>query len=117
MQAASPDRPNPAPAPGLDPGVASRLSADAYYHLVRTLCPALPPPLTDSPDDLARRDHAAIARIAALAPATAAEADLAALFVAASEQCKDRLRVAQLAAIAPELAPKCRAQSTSMMPG
>jgi hypothetical protein len=40
----------------------------------------------DSPDDLARRDCAAIARVAALAPANAVEADVAALFVAASDQ-------------------------------
>src|SRR2546421_13108453 len=42
------DRPNPASAPGLhprvDPAVTLRLPADAYYHLVRTLCLALPPP-------------------------------------------------------------------------
>jgi hypothetical protein len=69
--------------------LALRLPADAYYHLVRTLCLALPPPLTDNPDDLARRNHAAIAAVAALVPANAAEAILAALFVAASEQCKD----------------------------
>jgi hypothetical protein len=70
------------------------LPADAYYQLVRTLCLTLPPPpgVKPGPDDLARRDHAAIARIAALAPANAAEADLAAQFVAASEQWKDCLR-------------------------
>src|SRR5713226_9018966 len=95
--------------------LALQLPADAYYHLVRTLCLTLPPPLTDSAGDLARRNHAAITRIAALVPANAAEADLAALFVAASEQWKDCLRLAQLPATAPELAPKCRAQSLSMM--
>src|SRR5712692_6966423 len=92
-----------------------RLPADAYYHLIRTLCLTLPPPLTDSADDLARRNHAAITRIAALVPANAAEADLAALFVAASEQWKDCLRLAQLPETTPEMAPKCRAQAISMM--
>src|SRR5260370_20444763 len=103
MEAATPDRPNPAPAPapGVDPGVALKLPADAYYHLVRTLCLTLPPPLTDNADDLARRNHAAITRIAALIPANPAEADLAALFVAASEQWKDCLRLAQLAETLP----------------
>ena len=112
---AVPDRPNPAPAPGLDPGVALQLPADAYYHLVRTLCLALPPPLTDNPDDLARRNHAAIARVAALVPANAAEADLAAMFVAASEQWKDCLRLAQLPEATPQWAAKCRAQAIGMM--
>jgi len=115
MQATTPDRPNPAPAPGLDPGVASRLLADTYHHLIHTLCLALPLPLTDSPDDLARRSHAAVTRIAALVPANAAEADLAAMFVAASEQWKNRLRLAELPETTPELAAKCRAQGLGTM--
>ncbi len=94
---------------------ASQLPADAYYQLIRTLQQALPPPLSDSPDDLARRDHAAIARVAALHPANAAEADLAALFVAASEQCKDCLRLVQQPEITASWAMKCRAQANSMM--
>src|SRR5712692_1881832 len=81
-----------------------RLPADAYYHLIRTLCLTLPPPLSDHPDDLTRRNHAAITRIAALVPA-----------IAASEQWKDCLRLAQLPETAPEMAPKCRAQALSMM--
>ena len=111
----TPGHPHPAPAPGLDPGVADRLPADAYYHLVRTLRLTLPPPPTDSPGDLARRDHAAIARIAALAPTNAAEAELAAQFVAASEQWKDCLKLAQECAREPNLAHKCRAQALGMM--
>ena len=101
---------NPAPN---RPDLALKLPADAYYHLVRTLCLTLPPPPSDSPDALARRNHAAIARIAALVPANAA--DLAALFVAASEQWKDCLRLAQLPATTPEVALKCRAQAIGMM--
>src|SRR5579884_1637377 len=120
LHAAAPDHPNSAPAPGLDPGVdpgvALRLPADAYYHLVRTLRLALPPPPTDDPEDAVRRDHAAVARIAALVPANAAEAELAAQFVAASEYWKDCLRLANLAeaseppdaASAPQWAAKCR---------
>src|SRR5579859_7221093 len=91
-----------------------RLAADAYYHLVRTLCLTLPPPPADSPDALAQRNHAAIAGVAALCPANAAEANLAAQFVAATEQWKDCLRLAQLPETAPELAAKCRAQALSM---
>jgi hypothetical protein len=86
--------------------LALRLPADAYYHLV---------PPTDSPDDLARRNHAAIAAVAALCPANAAEAILAADFVAASEQGRDCLRLAQLPETTPEMAAKCRAEARSMM--
>src|SRR5260370_27122421 len=95
--------------------LALKLPADAYYHLVRTLCLTLPPPPSDGPDALAQRNHAAITRIAALIPANPAEADLAAQFVAASEQWKDCLRLAQLPATTPEIALKCRAQALSMM--
>src|SRR5487761_258402 len=97
------------------PHLADRLPADAYYQLIRMLRLTLPPPPTDSPDDLARRDHAAIARIAALAPANAAEADVAAQFVAASEQWKDCLKLARERAREPNVAAKCRAQALSMM--
>jgi len=97
------------------PHLADRLPADAYWQLIRTLRLTLPPPPTDSPDDLARRDHAVIARIAALAPADAAEAELAAQFVAASEQWKDCLKLARERAREPNLAAKCRAQALSMM--
>jgi hypothetical protein len=95
--------------------LALQLPADAYYHLVRTLCLALPPPLTDNPDDLARRNHAAITRIAALAPANAAEADLAAMYVAASEQWKECLRLAQLPETPLATVLKRRAEAGSMM--
>ena len=92
-----------------------RLLDDAYHHLVRTLCLTLPRPPGGSEQDLARRDHAAIARISALAPANAAEADLAAQFVAASEQWKEGLRLAQLPEAAPERAAQCRAWADRMM--
>jgi hypothetical protein len=97
------------------PDLASRLPADAYWHLVHTLRLTLPPPLADSPEERARRDHAAIARIAALCPADAAEADVAAQFVAASEQWKECLRLAQSPETTREWAAKCRAQAASMM--
>ena len=103
------------PAPGLDPGVDYQIPADAYWHLIRALRLALPPPPGDSPDDLRRRDHAAIAGIAALAPANAVEAEMAAQFVAASAQRKDWLRLAQLPDAGPERAAECRARAASMM--
>jgi hypothetical protein len=114
----TPDHPtpgHPTPAPGLDPGLALQLPADTYWHLVHTLRLTLPPPLSGRAEDFSRRDRAAIARVAALAPANAAEAELAAQFVAASEQWKDCLRLAQDAATTPEWAQKCRAQAIGMM--
>ncbi len=75
--------------------LAGKLMADVYHDLIHKLRRALPSPLTDSPEDLARRDRAAIAKIAALHPANAAEADIAALYVGASEQWKECLRLAQ----------------------
>ncbi len=95
--------------------LADQLPADVYYQLIHSLCPTLPAPLTDSPEDLARRNRAAIARIAALCPANAAEADVAAQHVAASEQWKDSLRLAQEADTTSYWAQKCRAQANSMM--
>ena len=105
VTSAAPDRPD----------ITLRLAADAYYHLVSTLCLALPPPPSDHPDDLTRRNHAAVARIAALVPVNAAEADLAAMFVAASEQWKDCLRLAQRPETTPEMPAKRRAQAIGMM--
>src|SRR5277367_2204198 len=94
---------------------AAQLPPGTYYELVHTLCLTLPPPLTDCPEDLARRDHSAIARIAALCPANAAEADIAALYVAASEQWKQCLHFAQQSDPTTYWAQKCRAQANSMM--
>src|SRR5271163_2689693 len=94
---------------------AAQLPPGTYYELVHTLCLTLPPPLTDCPEDLARRDHSAISRIAALCPANAAEADIAALYVAASEQWKQCLHFAQQSDPTSYWAQKCRAQANSMM--
>jgi hypothetical protein len=45
------------------PDLAYRLPRDAYWLLIHTLRGSLPPPpVTDTEDDVARRDHAAIAQ-------------------------------------------------------
>jgi hypothetical protein len=49
------------PQPAID------LASDLYYQLVWTLTDLLPPPLDDSPQALHARNHAAIAKVAALA--------------------------------------------------
>src|SRR5471030_654932 len=64
-----------------------------YYQLVYTLTGLLPPPLDDSPEALRARNHAAVAKVAALLPVNANEADLAAQCIAARAQAEDVLRL------------------------
>ena len=72
------------------------LPAQAYRQLVHTLTTRLPPPLEDTPEALLTRNHAAIARIAALAPVNADEADLAAQCITARAQAEDVMRLLRL---------------------
>ncbi|HVC62393.1 MAG TPA: hypothetical protein VND19_18775 [Acetobacteraceae bacterium] len=76
-----------------DPDPTQQLFAQTYYHLIHTLCALLPPPLIDTPDALLARNDAAIAKVAALAPVNADEADIAAHCVAARAQAEDVLRL------------------------
>jgi hypothetical protein len=87
----------------------------AYHHLIHTLGKSLPPPNPDTPEDRHRRDQAAITQIAALCPANAAEATLAAQFVAASEQAMDCLRLTHDPVTPALLTLKCNAQAALMM--
>jgi hypothetical protein len=94
--------------------LAHRLPRDAYHHLAYTLHRSLPRSASDTPDDLARRDHAAIARITSLLPANAAEASLAAQYVATDAHAMDCMDLAQQPGLDPVMAAKCRAQSLGM---
>src|SRR5450432_3418942 len=76
-----------APQPAID------LATPLYCQLVYTLMDLLPPPLDDTPEALHDRNHAAIAKIAALLPVNANEADLAAQCIAARAQAEDLLRL------------------------
>jgi len=67
------------------------LSTTLYYQLVYTLTDLLPPPLDNSPEALRARNLAAIAKVAALLPVNANEADLAAQCIAARAQAEDIL--------------------------
>jgi hypothetical protein len=69
------------------------LSTHLYYQLVYTLTDLLPPPLDDTPEGLRARNHAAIAKVAALLPVNANEADLAAQCIAARAQAEEMLRL------------------------
>ena len=50
----------------LPPPPATNLSTHLYYQLVYTLTDLLPPPLDGSPEALNTRNHAAIAKVAAM---------------------------------------------------
>ena len=69
------------------------VSTRLYYQLVYTLTDLLPPPLDDTPEALRARNHAAIAKVAALLPVNANEADLAAQCIAARAQAEEMLRL------------------------
>ena len=87
----------------------------AYHHLIHTLGKSLPPPSPDTPEARYHRDQAAITQIAALCPANAAEAGLAAQFVAASEQAMDCLRLTHDLTTPATVTLKCNAQAALMM--
>ena len=102
--------------PGQQPDPAAlRLQRDIYYELVRTLCAMLPGPPSDTPEEHARRYRVAIGHVAALAPANADEADIAAHYVAASAHASDCLHLAVYNANDPPAVVQLNAQSTSMM--
>jgi hypothetical protein len=75
------------------PHPAIDLSTDLYYQLVHTLTSLLPPPLDDTPEALHTRNRAAIAKVAALLPVNANEADLAAQCIAGRSQADEMLRL------------------------
>ena len=103
METASP--PNPA----ID--IPKRL----YYQLVYTLTDLLPPPLDDSPAALRARNHAAIAKVAALLPVNANEIDPAAQCIADSAQAEEMLRLLRQHAGDIELVMRLNAQYGSMV--
>jgi hypothetical protein len=78
---------SPPPRPAVD------LNTLLYYQLVYTLTNLLPPPIDDSPEALCARNHAAIAKVAALLPVNANELDLAAQCIAARAQAEEMLRL------------------------
>jgi hypothetical protein len=87
---------------------------EAYQHLVYTLSTTLPPPRDNTPAMLHQRNQSAIAQVAALCPANAAEAALAAQYVATNAQAMACLRLANLSATGLEMGLKCNAQAASM---
>ena len=97
------------------PKTAINLTPLFYYQMAYTLISLLPPPLADTPELLYVRNHAAIARVGALKPVNANEADLAAQCVAARAQADDLLRLARLHAADIRLVARLNAQYMSML--
>jgi hypothetical protein len=91
------------------------LSTRLYRQLVYTLTDLLPPPLDDSPEALRARNHAAIAKVAALLPVNANEIDLAAQCIAARAQAEDILRLLRQHAGDIVLVMRLNAQYASMV--
>jgi hypothetical protein len=91
------------------------LATPLYYQLVYTLTDLLPPPLDDSPAALRARNHAAIAKVAALLPVNANEADLAAQCIAARAQAEEMLRLLRQHADDIQLVIRLNAQYGSML--
>ena len=98
-----------------EPDPAYLRTREAYHHLVYTLSTSLPPPRDASPEALHRRNESAIAQVAALCPANAAEAALAAQYVAANAQAMECLRLTNHPGTDLAMALKCNAQAASMM--
>ena len=97
------------------PALPIDLPAQAYRYLMHTLLALLPPPIEDTPQATRTRNHAAIARIAALAPVNANEAELAAQCIAAQAQAEDLLRLIRVHANDIKIVIKLNAQYAAMI--
>ena len=92
-----------------------QLPRDIYHQLVHSLFAMLPADPSGTQEDRSRQARVALAQVAALLPANADEADLAAHYVAASAHAADCLRQAARNATHFDCATKCRAQASAMM--
>jgi hypothetical protein len=97
------------------PHPTTNLSTHLYYQLTYTLIALLPPPIDDTPAALYTRNHAAIAKVAALLPVGANEADLAAHCIAARAQAEEMLRLIRQNADDIDLVIRLNAQYGSMV--
>src|SRR5271165_4822292 len=70
------------------------LPAAIASTMLEDLGSALPPPIPDTPENRAIRDHAAFAAIAALRPDNAADAMLATMIVAGQAHASECMRMA-----------------------
>ena len=80
------------------PDLSLLLPRSVYWYIVHQLRSSMPEPVPDTPEARTHRDNAAIAQIAAMLPANADEAELAAECVSARAQARDCQREADSAA-------------------
>jgi len=95
--------------PNLPPSIA--------HEIFATLCGSLPPPATDTDtqEHRAARQEKAMAAVAALRPADAFEAELAAQIVSATAHAAECFRLAAQPGQDPEASHRTRAQAATMM--
>jgi hypothetical protein len=98
-----------------EPDPAYIRTREAHHHLIDTLLATLPPPPDASPEALHCRNQSAIAQVTGLCPVTAAEAALAAQYVAGTAHAMACMRLASLPDTDRVMALKCYAQAASMM--
>jgi hypothetical protein len=91
------------------------LPPSIVHQISATLCASLPQPVADTPESRAARDETAIAAVAALHPADAFEAQLAAQIVDADAHAKDCLRLAVQPGQQPADIRRHRAHAIAMM--
>jgi hypothetical protein len=84
-------------------------------HTMFMLLESLPPPLSDTAEERAARDEAAIASLAVLRPADAFEARLAARAVSADARATECLRLASVPKAHPDRVDQCVRQANAMM--
>ncbi len=97
------------------PDLAQLLPRAAFYEIAWMLRRSLPPPLTDNPVELERRDQAAMAAVASLLPVTVAEGRLAAQFASADAGARECLAMAAERRREPGLMRHWMAQAVSLM--
>jgi hypothetical protein len=95
--------------------LADRLPESVYLQIVDTLRELLPDPTSNDPEHRAQQLEAAIAEVGSYSPVNAAEANLAARYIAFSAHADDCLRLACLKASKGDLdwVAKCRAQANA----
>ena len=97
------------------PDLALLLPREAFFEILWMLRGSLPPPLSDDPAELERRDRAAMATVASLLPVTVAEGRLAAQFASADAWARDCQAMAAERRADTGWTRKCLAQSVSLM--
>ena len=91
------------------------LPASVAHEVFAQFCKTLPPPVIDTPEARAARDDTAMAAVAALYPADAFEAYLAAQIVEAAAHARDCLGFAVQPGQRTEAVLRYRAQASAMM--